>query len=53
MVGKVNSMISILRKRRHLSKNNKKVNIWVRERTEVIDIINSVKTNEMVLGRAY
>ena len=28
------------------------INIWVRERTKVIDIINTEK-NEMVLGRAY
>ena len=30
----------------------RKTNIWVRERTKVIDIINT-KKNEMVMGRAY
>ena len=35
-----------------LTHNDRKTNIWVRERTKVIDIINTEK-NEMVLGRAY
>ena len=30
-----------------------KTNIWVRKKTTVIDIINTVRKNEMVLGRAY
>ena len=32
---------------------DRNTNIWVRERTKVIDIINTVRINEMVLGRAY
>ena len=30
-----------------------KTNIWVRERTKVIDIIKTVLKNEMALGTAY
>ena len=36
----------------NITYKNRKTNIWVRERTKVIDIINT-KKNEMVLGRAY
>ena len=32
---------------------NRRTNIWVRERTKLIDIIYTVRKNEMVLGRAY
>ena len=35
------------------SKHHRKTNIWVREMTKVIDIINTVRKNEMFLGRAY
>ena len=31
----------------------RRTNIWVRERTKLIDIIYTVRKNEMVLGRAY
>ena len=33
--------------------DDRKTNIWVKERTKVIDIISNVRKNEMVLGRAY
>ena len=38
----------------NITYKDRKTNIWVRERTKVIDIIHTVrKENEMVLGRAY
>ena len=37
----------------NITYKDRKTNIWVRERTKVIDIINTVRKNEMVLGRAY
>ena len=36
----------------NITYKDRKINIWVRERTKVIDKINTEK-NEMVLGRAY
>ena len=36
----------------NMTYKDRKTNIWVRERTKVIDIINTEK-NEMVLGRTY
>ena len=37
----------------NITYKDRRTNIWVRERTKAIDIINTVRKNEMVLGRAY
>ncbi len=36
----------------NITNTDRGANIWVRERTKVIDIINTEK-NEIILGRAY
>ena len=37
----------------NITYKDRRTNIWVRERTNLIDIIYTVRKNEMVLGRAY
>ena len=37
----------------NITYKDRRTNIWVRERTKLIDIIYTVRKNEMVLGRAY
>ena len=37
----------------NITYKDRRTNIWVRERTKLIDIIYNVEKNEMVLSRAY
>ena len=37
----------------NITYKDRRTNIWVRERTKLIDIIYTVRTMKMVLGRAY
>ena len=43
----------ILRSMLNITYKDRRTNIWVRERTKVVDIMYTVRKNEMVLGRAY